>query len=415
MEYLSLEKACRPILLPCEIIRRIVEVTNIGYVTLTILILGRHLGVDERERLWSARHNPICCVLRLVLSKPLALLSLMRCTKTVLSGSRAVNYFVPGACNDDSDWDFYCENNATSVLAFVTWSRLLDFQWNEPFNEGPELQKAYDGIGLRLLRGVVYDRDKANSIQLMWGTGGSVTECVTRFHSTAPQCFISGFCAVSLYHLLTSRSLAVLWEYNDTVTGSSFEDLVAERVARNLRAQEKYVWRGFKYVQRDLYLRLPGVVKPSSDLGVRDRNIGDRECYVVPFSSFMNTGSWKESSTTLLQGLSRMRWQDIERATRTCRDHLDFFGFFPFNRVRHPYSCLLPPLRLPVDFTFQTPESIERIQVFHAILDADSGGIFGPVIKSFVLELQKCNSIRFVSSVLHKTYLELCRSPAYSC
>ena len=38
----------------------------------------------------------------------------------ILSGSRALEFFVPGSCLSDSDWDFYMPYHLPSVLAVKT-------------------------------------------------------------------------------------------------------------------------------------------------------------------------------------------------------------------------------------------------------------------------------------------------------
>lgn len=49
----------------------------------------------------------------------------------------------------------------------------------------------------------------------MWRQRHIGSQCVVKFHSTAPQCFISGFAAASLYHNLSSNDKSVAWYFND--------------------------------------------------------------------------------------------------------------------------------------------------------------------------------------------------------
>jgi hypothetical protein len=78
----------------------------------------------------------------------------MRRTRIILSRSRAVDYFVPGSCDADSDWDFYCEDFILSVTTFLYWSTHLDVVWQARDRSAVSEPDAsfYDGIGLQLVR-----------------------------------------------------------------------------------------------------------------------------------------------------------------------------------------------------------------------------------------------------------------------
>ena len=61
----------------------------------------------EVEDLEYNRKNPIKLFSQ-ISNNPYRFMKSMVDTRSILSGSRALNYFVPGSCDENSDWDFYC-------------------------------------------------------------------------------------------------------------------------------------------------------------------------------------------------------------------------------------------------------------------------------------------------------------------
>lgn len=90
-------------------------------------------------------------------------------TRTILSESRAVDYFVLGSYDTDSDWDFYCEDFILSVITFLYWSAHLDIVWQARDRSAVSEPDAlfYDGIGLQLVRNETRRDNTVHRMQLM--------------------------------------------------------------------------------------------------------------------------------------------------------------------------------------------------------------------------------------------------------
>lgn len=61
---------------------------------------------------------------------PLTLLSAMFDSGCILSGSRALEYFIPGSCRPESDWDFYVPGYKESVTDMVKALGICGVSWN---------------------------------------------------------------------------------------------------------------------------------------------------------------------------------------------------------------------------------------------------------------------------------------------
>jgi hypothetical protein len=400
---------------PYDVVRQIVLFTNIGNVASILLTMGSHLTAEERESIRRSRFSPIRHLSPLKCS-PLAMLALMRNTGTILSGSRAVDYFVPGSCNSDSDWDFYCDDDENSVLAFALWSTCLGVVW-DPLVQAKEADEAEDGpyrkAGFSIARGTISTKEGSNPIQLMWKSGMSAAQSITKFHSTVPQCFISGFCAVSLYHHLTSKSMGVSWEHNDaggrlfTAAGDApTEGLVpgeatapeetAEerntRLDRSLSNQRKYEGRGFKYIEHSEYVEqrqeraargseVPGWCKAGS------RHIGDSESCVVKLDEYvLPVCKAKPRGYSLLaQGLHRIRWYDWEGYTSPDFGYLKFImeASLVASSEDTVYYYTESRRLLMKEGAAMDTHTGASFHGFHAMLNSESEGCFGEMPLSF--------------------------------
>jgi hypothetical protein len=57
------------------------------------------------------------------------LIKVIAAHNAVLSGSRALDYFIPGSTSESSDWDFYVPSTPSSVIAVKTALKYLGFQF----------------------------------------------------------------------------------------------------------------------------------------------------------------------------------------------------------------------------------------------------------------------------------------------
>lgn len=61
---------------------------------------------------------------------PVTLLSVMADTKSVLSGSRALHFFVPESTNAKSDWDFYVPPRPVLIAEMIAVLKLCGVVWS---------------------------------------------------------------------------------------------------------------------------------------------------------------------------------------------------------------------------------------------------------------------------------------------
>ena len=391
-------------LLPYDVVCKIAYSANVGYIDSVLSAVGSHLSKEEKKSIKDSRLSPMRH-LSLLECSPLALLSLMRNTRTVLSGSRAVDYFVPGSCKPESDWDFYCEDNASSVQAFVRWSKLIGFSWEGSFSPGSMEDNgndSYSEAGFRIIRGTVALKNGSGVAQLMWRQEMTAAQAIVKFHSTVPQCFISGFCAVSLYHDLTSRSMGVSWEYNDTYetaastqgehvegTADMLQLLVSEqrserqiKLDRNSSNKRKYESRGFKYVEYKDYVKSRNGSGAFSHTRVGSRYVGDGECCVVGFGFHLDFHLWPRplKYKELILGLERIRWYDWDGYTDPDQGNLKFIA--QVERAAGQslvirYKGAYPPSCLFVDEDISDADILTSARTFYDTLNAESAGAFG--------------------------------------
>ncbi|KAF4467875.1 hypothetical protein FALBO_5245 [Fusarium albosuccineum] len=198
------------------------------------------------------------------------LLEVMARHGAVLSGSRALEYFVPGSSTNDSDWDFYVPPILPSIVAVknaleksvhvrengsVGWmsglipifiregGRVTFSQPHEEItNEYPET------IAAKVLSGTARRNGRAVPVQLVVGaidprmtsiTDGlsqTVFGSILSFYGSHVQCILSKHVALHLYYRLASEKSAFRWQVPEAIRQRA-EDAV-----------EKYVTRGFRFM-----------------------------------------------------------------------------------------------------------------------------------------------------------------------
>jgi hypothetical protein len=371
----SIESTISEARLTYDTIERVLSYTNIGHVDSAIEILGAYMDDDAKEKLKHTRED-VKPVFDDLTDNFEELLGVMRESKVVLSGSRPVNFFKPGCSSRESDYDFYAEDNAYCIAIFMVYMTSIGVHWSLPNiteEDVVRLQDDYYKLArFQLIRGTLNRDGRVLDVQLMWRHGYSGSQCVIKFHSTAPQCFISGFAAVSLYHNLTSNDKSVAWYLNDisidlkeriqtdgTVdVPRSFRDDYEARpiekyktqMERNKVAKQKYIDRGFTYVTKTCD------DKPMGRFGGILRHIGDDRSYIVPLDKYLDVSSWRPTFDEYLDRLNYVSWIELEGRTEVIPNPLG------------KYVCLdmLPEW-------FRPEGSLERDDIYSLYLRALAG------------------------------------------
>jgi len=260
-----MEHRRRPLRVPAEVAANIAVYTNDGDLQSLCDATGT-LTIDQARY----HRNDPRPYLRSLVRYPDRLLSAMRKWNVVLSGSRASAFFYPSAATETSDWDFYCTggNAAAAMFSKTLWH--MGAEWQTTYDES---QNAYDGNFL-ILHGTLCGQ----SIQLMWynkaplGAFGTIVE----FHSSIVQCFISGWCAVSMYHKISSQNKIMVWELDGTRH--------PVKKAKAPRCVAKYVERGFEIIP---YSKEMIGVNQNLNLLWNPRRIADDGCLVIDFKDYI--------------------------------------------------------------------------------------------------------------------------------
>ncbi|KAF2109999.1 hypothetical protein BDV96DRAFT_584937 [Lophiotrema nucula] len=149
----------------------------------------------------------------------------------VLSGSRAADYFQPGSCVAASDFDFYVTAGTPSVD-----------DTPEPHNIDDSASKfhgfltsigvAMDSMAPLVPSSFVFDNvptdafyphfsvtagisKSGKKVQMIRVSEPTVLDAITNFHSTPPQCFITGgYAAVHMYGALSKEGKMFPWDLN---------------------------------------------------------------------------------------------------------------------------------------------------------------------------------------------------------
>lgn len=86
-------------------------------------------GSVELEESYNKRINPVEFFSK-TFNYPVTLLSAMFDTGCILSGSRALDFFIPGSAQPDSDWDFYVPGYAESVVDMISALTFCGVTWD---------------------------------------------------------------------------------------------------------------------------------------------------------------------------------------------------------------------------------------------------------------------------------------------
>lgn len=273
----------------CELVSNV----SIGNTKETIGVLGQALDSESRAECEHRRLNPLPYLGQLV-GDPGELLRSMLMCGVLLSGSRAAEYFCPGACLSTSDWDFFGDTHSTRG-DFMDRTSKLGMRWDRH----PDNNSLYPPSSR--FNGSVVHRGTTHAVQLVI-FDKSAFDGVIQFHSSIVQCFISGFGAACMYKELTARSRSLTW-----VTESDYADPMTPR-----RCREKYAERGVKYVSWEQYSNtevLDDGVLNDPNPRVTQRHIGDSDACFIDFDVYYNdTVSAGAAAECASAARERLRW-----------------------------------------------------------------------------------------------------------
>jgi hypothetical protein len=258
----------------------------LGYVTplentMHDIAMGEIRSMQEQDQHRAGGAHNIMAYLSKLTDNPGLLLSAMRDCHVFISGSRAPDFIYGGVCGNASDWDFYGQSCDVTAARFMCELTKMGVVWSGCV-DGTEREIPYEGSFVVMEGNLVssVSGPEGSKIQFMWTrtTSKSAFQTVVEFHSSVVQCMITGWCAISMYHLVTSKRKIMAWDI-DPVVNPIKREKAPGRVA-------KYVSRGFGIVEyspgvtNTVVLQLPGMVR-------HPRSISDTGCLVVDFKSVL--------------------------------------------------------------------------------------------------------------------------------
>lgn len=175
---------------------------------------------------------------------PAGFMKIMLLTDSFISGSRALEFFLPGMKSRDSDWDIFCVGSNVQCMLLVDELRRQGFETIQSagsnYAEAESLDFREAGSPFRVLHGEIWRGSNVYKVQVMNCACSSELEVVLDFHSSAVACIISGHSAVSVFSTLTSNHKSMAFE----IRNAGF--LRTAEVA-----MQKYRERGVKYVGKE--------------------------------------------------------------------------------------------------------------------------------------------------------------------
>ncbi|KAL9122211.1 MAG: hypothetical protein Q9187_001228 [Circinaria calcarea] len=244
---------------PEDILLKILQYTNVGDMHKVIRTLSPDLCNSEGSKLIDSALN-IRAYLSAVTDFPDALATIMMHTDVILSGSIALNYFVPGSAIESSDLDFVSGMNNDLSEVFMTATTRIGFIWctRARYND-----KYAQGAAHKVHTGRVKAHGKTYNIHMISSVFDTAYDHVMQHDLSIVRCFISASCAVSVHHSTTSKMVYWIDRHPNLST--------CTRMA-------KYESRGFKF--------LPTHRKCSSRL--IKRNIIDASSMIITFEKYLN-------------------------------------------------------------------------------------------------------------------------------
>ncbi|KAL3440016.1 hypothetical protein BJX65DRAFT_315185 [Aspergillus insuetus] len=248
---------------------------------------------DESVKRW----DPLA-YLGTTFEDPHTLLHVMTLTDTIISGSRAVEYFTPGIIDAGSDWDFYIVGALPNINVMSRYLEKIGVAWQKDTEKTPRPAFVEYPGSFTVRRGILHSKGgnaKCVPIQLIWSADNTPMENVLRFHSSAVQCFISGLGAGALYYDLLMRGETYHWNGNER---TKREDIPTYGKSS---ATLKYSRRGLEYIDY-LFDGNPEI----NIVSVR----GERNGYYVSFADYVMYINDEFKDFTKTQ-LSNIEWDEM--------------------------------------------------------------------------------------------------------
>lgn len=281
--------------LPIEILSKITSYTNAGDIENVSIAIP---GISVSELVYD-RNNPHT-YLQLLTPETDKLLLYMRETTTVLYGSRAIGMFYPCAVVKDSDYNFYCTNTVSHILLFMQRLESLGAIYNSSV-ENLTATKCYR----------VHGYLNNNRITITSSINTPIWD-ILEHHSTITQCFITGYCAVSLYHTVSTRGMIFGWKV--PVHNDYYEFLEEENEYKIQKySLYKYTKRGFCVI-KGLFPDSSGIINwPGTNTQVKHRQGGDDNAKIIDFTPYLRDISDMEKNTihVSIDTIKRIEWTEV--------------------------------------------------------------------------------------------------------
>ncbi len=299
---------------PYEIVLQILRYLPLEFTGDTVLLLQLFPRVEIKQ-LIKDRCNPIYLFSQIV-QEPMELMRIMLCTHVSLVGSRAIDYFLPGSCVPESDWDFVCPNNYYHAVYFLGYLDKMGFgevTFSDTYSGRPDLFS---------IKGTLKSMGKTHTINVVKSDYVHGLFQVLDFDLSICTCCVTGAGAYSLYSATTQKSkLMVSSNYEHICTTGSCRDGYPDSEDEPDNAQEdrleKYIARGMVGIIEQGYSNLYSNVPCMSRSRNRIRSSGDNDSHTVSFVGILPYHKRERDDViAILESLEDVIWWHEPRGTK---------------------------------------------------------------------------------------------------
>lgn len=274
--------------------------------------------------------------LSILTSRPSELLELMYTTSTMLIGPRAAEYFVPGTCNTDCPWTFYCGGGQHVLVAMYKWLKELNFYIDdkEPKatytrDETGEVNYCQTIVGKSIANGTVH------SVRILaYSTEDDISMLVKQWNSIN-QCMIAGYGAISLQHAVNKQG-----KHFDISVGIR-PSTCPEYALLEVSGLRNNILPDIKKISYKETSNYPGI--SAADLyGTRYRRLSDEGVYVVNYGVLdYLSDEYRKDADGIMTTITKTIWTESNIGIGITSSMTPFMG----NPDTTPYSMHIGLIR----------------------------------------------------------------------
>ncbi len=322
--------------MPYDIVLNIVRYMPIEITKDVILMINLfpRLTRNDLRNLQASRKDPRYVFNDLV-ADPDEFMKVLLVSRTILSGSRAAEYFSPGICDNYSDWDFICPRDYYYTSYFLYWLVRHGFMYDTDKSRRDAQEYKME---CKVLTGYMNYKEKTHKLNILVPCFDVAPEQVLKFDLSIIQCYIAGYGAVSLNSYLTRYYMSRLWKMeNDLAT--RFNDMHVQCSDSHTTECTRYLGfveidcdiRVSKYTNRRVNIISGREAEKLSNVPINKyasttiRTIGDSNCCIVTYDyDRYYCYEWCLAAKLFLKEACHMTWHETTGSIY----HISWYGAY---------------------------------------------------------------------------------------